>query len=135
MTLLTVVLGVAGLLVAVQLGVRWKARSMLGRPLPPLPGPLGARVAASPRALLYFFSPSCGACKPLTPRFRELGRHQPGIFLVDVLEETALARALGVMGTPSVVEVAAGRIAGYHVGGATRAVLDRLAAPGLRESP
>jgi hypothetical protein len=65
-TSLALVLAVVGLLVALQVAVRLKARGMRGRPLPALPGPLGARLAAAPRALVYLFSPSCAACKPLT---------------------------------------------------------------------
>jgi thiol-disulfide isomerase/thioredoxin len=133
-TSLVVVLAVVGLLVALQVALRLKARGMRGRPLPELPGPLGARLAAAPRALVYLFSPSCAACKPLTPRFNELGRNNPGVFVVNVVEELALARALGVMGTPTVIEVVGGRVAGYHVGGVPAEVLARFAAAPAAEA-
>ena len=127
-TSLAVVLLVVGLLVALQVAVRLKARALRGRPLPALPGPLGARLATAPRALVYLFSPSCSACRPLTPRFTELGRRRPDVFVVDVNEELPLARALGVMGTPTVIEVVGGRVAGYHVGGVPAGLLERFAA-------
>jgi hypothetical protein len=38
------------------------------------------------------------------------------VFVIDVFEENDLARRLQVMGTPSVVEIADGKIVGYHVG-------------------
>jgi hypothetical protein len=57
------------------------------------------------------------ACRPLTPRFQEMSQRRPkSVFAVNVADDLPLARALGVMATPSIVEVANGIIIGYHVG-------------------
>jgi thiol-disulfide isomerase/thioredoxin len=125
--LLVVAVAFIGLVVGMQLLVRGKARAMLGKPLPALTGATGARLAQSARALVYFFSPSCGACVRLTPRFRELSQKNPAVFVVDVMQDMALARGLGVMGTPSVVEIADGKIVGYHVGNIPPEVMTRFA--------
>ncbi len=125
--LLVVVLLVVGLMVGMQLLVRSRARAMRGQQVPELPGPLGRQLAGAPRSLLYFFSPSCGACKPLTPRFTALQRGNPAVHLVDVSQDLGVARSFKVMGTPSVVEIADGRIVGYHVGGVPPDVLARFA--------
>jgi thioredoxin 1 len=106
-----------GLMVAMQLAIRLRARAQRGKSLPELSGPWSKRLRGEASRLLYFFSPGCGACKPLTPRFEQLSRQRPGsVFVVNVAAELALARALNVMATPSVVEVANGIIVGFHVG-------------------
>ena len=115
------------LMVGMQVLVRTRARAMVGKPVPALPGPTGAKLAESARSLVYFFSPSCGACVRLTPRFRALAQRNPAVFVIDVMRELELARVLGVMGTPSVVELAQGKIVGYHVGSIPPEVIARFA--------
>jgi thioredoxin 1 len=123
---LVVVLVLVGLMVGLQLLVRARARAMRGRQVPKLPGDLGRQLAGAPRALLYFFSPSCGACKPLTPRFEALRRTNPAVHLVDVSQHLDVARGFQVMGTPSVIEIADGKIVDYVVGAASGAALARF---------
>lgn len=115
--LLGIVVLFAGLVVVMQFAVRLKARAQRGKPLPELSGPWSDRLRGQASRLLYFFSPGCAACRPLTPRFEQLSRGRPGsVFVVNVAEELPLARALNVMATPTVVEVANGTIVGFHVG-------------------
>jgi thioredoxin 1 len=123
---LIVVLVLVGLMVGLQLLVRSRARAMRGQEVPRLPGDLGRQLTGAPRALLYFFSPSCGACKPLTPRFEALRRTNPAVHLVDVSQDLDVARSFKVMGTPSVIEIADGKIVDYVVGAASGAALARF---------
>jgi thioredoxin 1 len=123
---LIVVLVLVGLMVGLQLMVRARARAMRGQEVPRLPGALGQQLRGAPRALLYFFSPSCGACKPLTPRFEALRRTNPAVHLVDVSQDLDVARSFKVMGTPSVIEIADGKIVDYVVGAASGAALARF---------
>jgi thiol-disulfide isomerase/thioredoxin len=122
-----VVLLLLGLVVGMQLLVRSRARAMRGKDVPALPGDLGRQLTGAPRALLYFFSPSCGACKALTPSFAALSRSNPSVHLVDVAQSLGVARSFHVMGTPSVIELADGKIVGYHVGAVPAEVLARFA--------
>lgn len=92
---------VFGFLVLSQLMVRQRARAFAGKLLPILPGALGKQLAAADRALLYFMSPQCGACRPWTARFKDMSARNPAIHVVNVVEDLALARALGVMATPT----------------------------------
>jgi thioredoxin 1 len=115
--LLAVILAFVGLMVIMQLSIRLKARALRGKPLPALSSPWSQRLEGRSGSLLYFFSPGCGACKPLTPRLQKMSRHRPkSVFVVDVQQEMGLARAFSVMATPSLVEVSNGIIVGYHVG-------------------
>jgi thiol-disulfide isomerase/thioredoxin len=114
--LIVLVVGFVGLMVAMQVLVQTRAKALAGKPLPPLPGAVGERVTRSKRALVYFFSPACGACRAITPRVRELGKKNSSVFAVDVSQSLDLARALRVMATPSTVEIAEGKIVGFHIG-------------------
>ncbi len=105
-----------GAMIAMQVAVRRRSRALTGKPLPTLPGPWAERLAGPGRKLVYFFSPSCAACRAITPRVRELAARRDGVFAIDVMQDMPLAQALGVMATPSTVEVEGGAIAAYHVG-------------------
>jgi thiol-disulfide isomerase/thioredoxin len=122
-----VVVSFFALNVGMQVLVRRRIQKLQGAPVPPLPGPLGQRVAGQPHALLYFFSEGCPACRAITPKVRALEKQHPGVFAVDVTREPELARALSVMATPSTVELSGGAIAGYHVGPVPAAVWARFA--------
>lgn len=120
--------GLVALMAALQLFVRLRARALAGKPLPELPRAWTKKLGRNTGALLYFFSPSCGACRTITPRMTEMSRRRPtSVFVVNVADDLELARALKVMATPSVVEVADGKIVGYHVGPAPSDVLARYA--------
>lgn len=124
---LLAVLGLVGLVVFMQLAVARRARAMRGKVVPPLPGQTGRRIAGQDHALVYFFSPQCGACRAITPRVRDLAKKNRGVFAVDVMSDLELARALGVMATPSTVEIQDGRIIGYHIGPIPGPVMGRFA--------
>ncbi len=118
MSTLIIALPVAlvGLMVLSQVVLRLRARSYAGKPLPDLPGTWRKRLAVADRALLYFMSPQCGACRPWTARFTELRRKNPHVHVVNVAEDFDIARALGIMATPTMVVIEKGKIAGYHIG-------------------
>ncbi|MFZ5442199.1 MAG: thioredoxin family protein [Myxococcota bacterium] len=114
-----VLVGIIGF-VALQLGlqvvVRRRAEKMKGQPLPQLPGATGQRINAAGRALVYFFTPTCPACRPMTPRMKALAEKGEPVFPVDAMQDPALAQAFSVMATPTTVEVQDGRVVGVHIG-------------------
>jgi thiol-disulfide isomerase/thioredoxin len=124
-------LGFVALTVGLQLVARRRAARMTGRPLPSLPGATGGRIAAAERALVYFFTPQCGACRPVTPRMKALAARGNPVFAVDATQDPGLARALGVMATPTTIEVQRGQVVGVHIGPLAREVWSRFGeAPG-----
>lgn len=126
--LIGIVAAFVGLMVIMQLAIRLKVRALRGKPLPALEAPWSKRLGGHATSLLYFFSPGCAACRPLTPRFQELSQRRPqSVFVVNVADELSLARALGVMATPSVVELKDGVIANYHVGRPPERLMERWA--------
>jgi hypothetical protein len=118
---------VVAFMIGMQVLVRFRANAMRGRPLPAVPGPMGAKLAAAKSALVYFTSPSCGACRPWTPKVKELSRRNSNVFLVDITQNLEVARALSVMATPTTIEVREGQVAGVHIGVIPSDVLQRFA--------
>ncbi len=113
---LWVVGGFFALMVGMQVLVRVRARLQTGKAVPPLGGALGKHVANGRRALVYFHSPGCAACRAITPTMKTLSQTKEGVFVVDVSQELATAQALGVMATPTFVAIDGGKIARFHVG-------------------
>lgn len=125
--LLVAVVGFFALLFGMQYLAISRAKALNGAPVPELPGATGSRIAHSKHALVYFFSPQCGACRAITPRVRTLGKNNPSVFAVDVSQDMDIARALRVMATPSTVEISDGKIVGYHIGPIPDEVMARFA--------
>ncbi len=113
--------------VSMQVSVALRARKMQGKDVGALPGDTGGRIAGHARSLVYFFSPTCGACRAITPIVESLAKDNDAVFAVDVMQDMPLARALGVMATPSTVEIEGGKIVGYHIGAIPGPVLQRFA--------
>lgn len=113
---MVLVVGFIALSLSLQLLAKRRAAKLKGQPLPPLPGVEGERILQSERALLYFFTPQCGACRPVTPKMKALAAQGQPVFPIDAMESPELAQALSVMATPTTVEVEHGRVVGVHIG-------------------
>ena len=122
-----VVGGFVALVLFMQLFVRVRARLQAGKSVPPLGGPLGKHLARGRPALVYFHSPGCAACRPITPKIEELSRRKDTVYVVDVSRDLQTARALKVLATPSFVEIEAGKVVGFRVGLAPAEMLARYA--------
>jgi thioredoxin 1 len=119
--------GIFVVMTGMNLFVRMQARKMRGRPVPAVSGALGDRLRHGGRALLYFHSPSCGACRAITPRVEQLASRSPAVTVVNVAERLDLARSFKVMATPSFVEVADGKVVALYVGAPPADLLARFA--------
>lgn len=110
------VLGFVVLSFGLQLLASRRAGKLKGGPLPALPGELGKRLNQSQRALIYFFTPTCPACRPVTPRMKALAEQGQPVFPIDATRSPELAMALSVMAAPTTIEVQEGRVVGVHLG-------------------
>jgi thioredoxin 1 len=79
-------------------------------------GPVGKAIQRGDRVLLYFFSPGCGACRPMTPMIEKISKSRKNVFPIDISRDMTIARKFGVMGTPSTVLVETGKISEFLVG-------------------
>ncbi len=125
----SVLLGLV-LLLAAFIGMQvWMVRRMRkseGRPAPELPGRIGKRIKRGRTAMFYFFSPSCRACKPMTPVIKDLARTREEVVPVDVSRDLDTARKFGVMATPTIVLVRRGIVEKVLVGPQTEPDLRAL---------
>lgn len=124
---MALVMGFIALSVGLQVVAKVKAGKLKGQPLPMLPGDVGARIGQSPRALIYFFTPQCAACRPVTPKMKALAAEGKPVFPIDAMQAPELAQALSVMATPTTVEVEGGRVVGVHIGAPKAEVFARFA--------
>jgi len=111
-----VIVGFVSVFLLMQAYVRLKAWRFRGRFAPKVNGSLGKAMAKYPRLIVYFYSPSCGACRIQESYWPEVEKRFRPIIRVDVRKQMDVARAFGVMGTPTTVIIQKGRITGYFVG-------------------
>lgn len=93
-----------------------RARRNVGRPAPDTAAVDGA-AHGDPRRLYYFHSPQCGPCRAMTPMVDKLGAEHRNLVKVDVTQAPELARAFGILATPSFVLVEDGEIREVKLGG------------------
>jgi thioredoxin 1 len=116
MIVLYVVLGIIGLFFLLQFFMIFKMRLQKGKTAPVVNGPAGKAIGRGEKVLLYFFSPGCGACRPMTPVIQKMSKSQKNVFPIDISRDMTIARKFGVMGTPSTVLVETGKIKEFLVG-------------------
>lgn len=114
------IISVLAILVALFFGFQYfmifKTRFKKGKPAPALSGTYGKALKGGKSVLFYFYSPSCGACRTMTPLVGKYTKNNPRCFKVDISKDMDTARAFGVMGTPSTVVVEGGKIKEFAVG-------------------
>jgi thioredoxin 1 len=110
------VAGLALAIVLMQIVPLIRARRMRGRAVPELDAMLNDAQRAQERLLVYFWSPGCGACRPMTPVMDKLAAERGNVLKVNVAQSLALARRFGVMGTPSLALVEKGILKQLVVG-------------------
>ncbi|MGA9119144.1 MAG: thioredoxin family protein [Bacteroidota bacterium] len=108
--------GIVLLFLIAQFAVVFVSKRKRGHPPGSLRGPLATAVASGKPTMVYFFSPSCGVCRSVTPVIAAMRREEPNIHSVDVSRDSETAKAFGVMATPTVVTVNGGIIEEVIVG-------------------
>ncbi|OGI41853.1 MAG: hypothetical protein A2150_07505 [Candidatus Muproteobacteria bacterium RBG_16_64_11] len=68
------------------------------------------------RLLVYFWSPTCGMCRSMTPVIDRLAAERGDVLQVNAAESAALAKHFGVMATPSLAVVEQGIVKKLVVG-------------------
>ena len=108
---LVVFLIFVSLLTVPRLIMAFKAWRMKGKDAPTAHKASRKRIRAGKKTLLYFYTPSCGACKmqePIIQRVRK--RHPDAIFKIDASQNREAASAYGVMGVPFIAFIENGVI-------------------------
>ncbi len=77
------------------------------------------------KGLVYFFSPSCHACKSQTPIIKSIQSKNRNVFDVDISRDLDTARKFGVKATPTTVAVEGGVITQVFLGIKNREILEK----------
>jgi thioredoxin 1 len=120
------VLIVLGFFVAMQWWTKRKAQRVVGQPLPEVDSAVAEALDRRGKAVLYFFSPSCGPCRPMTTVVDRLAQEHDNVFKFDVSRDPDAARAFQVMATPTIVSVSRNGIDAVHLGAMTDKALRQL---------
>lgn len=99
------IFSVVFLFLLMQVWIVIKTKSNKVKDLSGISGEIGKAISNHKSLVLYFFSPSCSACKVQTPMVEELKKSFPNIFSLDISKDINLARQFGVMATPTTLVV------------------------------
>ncbi|MGM0597676.1 MAG: thioredoxin family protein [Myxococcota bacterium] len=95
--------GIIGFFIILKQIMVFKLKKMKGKAVPRLTGKPKKAIDNQKSALFYFYSPSCGACRSMTPVISQLADHNDNVFKVDITKDYDLARKFGVMATPTTI--------------------------------
>ena len=74
------------------------------------------KLLKSEKSILYFYTPTCGACKSQTPIIDKLDTATKAVGKIDLSVNRNAAKEFGIMGTPSTAIMASNRIAEIFIG-------------------
>jgi thioredoxin 1 len=113
---LLVVLAIVGFFVLMRLFVWVSGKMKHGKKVPAFSGEIGERIQKGEKLLLYFYSPSCGACKSMTPVIDEMKSEKNNIYKINLTREYNIGQKFGVLGTPATIIVNDSKIDQYILG-------------------
>jgi thioredoxin 1 len=128
MLLFYFVIALIAFIFAMNLSVVLRAKFKKGKVVNDIGGKIGEAIKRGERVMLYFYSPTCSACKVQTPiidNLINLANGRTKIFKIDVSRDVDTALKFGVMGTPSIVVVEDGKIKEFFVGVKSENILRR----------
>ena len=117
--ILGIVAVAVGLVVGLQLWLARQARALEGNQAPTVPGVEGD-------ALYFFHSPTCAPCRAMEPAVHALAERDPRVHSIDVTQRLELARAFGVMATPTTISVKGGVVKQVRLGALPAAALEQM---------
>jgi thioredoxin 1 len=110
------VLAIVGFFILMNMYIRISGMLKKGKMIPEFEGEIGSKVKAGKKLLLYFYSPSCGACRPMTPVIEEMSKNNRNIYKINLTRDMKLGKIFGVMGTPATVLVEDSKIRQFILG-------------------
>ena len=114
--ILYIILFIIGLFVFMQVYVRLSIYLKKGKEIGQIPGTFGKMLSEEGKHLVYFYSDSCAACKPMTPIIESLRKEYKNVHKINVATQMDIGRTFGVLGTPSTVILKNRTIQSFFVG-------------------
>lgn len=68
------------------------------------------------RHMLYFYTPTCAACRSMTPIINEMSGSNKNVYSIDASVRMDIARSFQIMATPTTIVVDNGKIDKIMVG-------------------
>ncbi len=114
-----ILLGIFVAFMGMQYLMILRSKRNKGKRVEQVGGKLGKMMLMGEKAMVYFYSPSCRACKYQTPVIDRLISDGHKIQKVDISRDMATARKFGVMATPTTVVLSGNEIVEFLVGAKT----------------
>lgn len=125
-SLLYIILAIVGFILFMQIFVRVSTLLKKGKEIKGISGELGNRINTGEKLLVYFFSPTCAACKAITPIIDQIKKEKSNIYKIDISQKPEISRGFGVMGTPATILVENKKISQYVLGAKSETFLRKL---------
>lgn len=125
-TLLIIVLVFVGFFVFMRTLVWVNGKLKKGKKIAPFSGEIGDRIQKGDKLLLYFYTPSCGACKAMTPVVDEMMNAKDNVYKINLTKDYDIGKVFGVMGTPATILVNDSKIDQYILGARSKKFLIEL---------
>ncbi len=128
MKIVFIVIGVIALLLVVpRLIMTFKSWRIKGKDAPALHKASQKRIRAGEKTVLYFYTPSCGACRIQGPIIQRIRKRYPDVvFTIDAAHEREAAASYGVMGVPFIAFIDNGIIVKAKAGVQSEAVIEEF---------
>ena len=122
---LVVLLALAFLLMVPRLLMAFKAFRIKGKNAPTPHKASRKRIQSGEKTVLYFYTPSCGACRVQEPIIQRIRKRYPGaIFKIDASHNREVAVSYGVMGVPFMAFINNGTIVKAKAGVQSEPVIE-----------
>jgi thioredoxin 1 len=122
-TILYLVLAFVGFIILMQLIAKISSLLKKGKPAPQVSGALGQKISSGQKVLLYFFSPTCGACKAMTPVIDKMRNENANVYKINVTQKPDISRAFGILGTPATILLENKKISKFVMGAKSESFL------------
>jgi thioredoxin len=123
---LYIILAIVGFIIFMQIFVRLTTYFKKGKEITGIGGELGKKIKSGEKLLVYFFTPTCGACRPMTPFVDEMKKENSNIYKIDASQKPDISRGFGVMGTPATIVVQDKKISQYILGAKSETFIRKL---------
>lgn len=108
--------GLVLLFIIMQITVVSSSKKMKGNKITGLTGKLKELEREGSKGLVYFYSPSCHACKTITPIIQSMKTGHKNVFDINVADNFDIARIFGIKATPTTILVKDGVISEVIIG-------------------
>jgi len=125
-TILYIILTIIGFFAAIQIYIYLNSYFKKGKKIESFGGELSKKIQAGKKILLYFYTPTCGACKAMTPVVESMRSENNDVHKINLAKDMQLAQVFGVMGTPATIIVEDVQIKKYILGARSENYLRKL---------